>query len=97
MSPAPRIQRFPIPLGIHGAARPAWDPTGTRLAVIPETGLALIDLRAESVRALGDGRRAVRSMAWSPDGDGIAVALEDRDVQQLLRVDDGVELWVSAS
>jgi len=96
VSPAPRTDRFPVPLGIHGAAWPAWDPTGTRLAVIPERGLAIIDLRTESVRALGDGRRAVRSMAWSPDGHSIAVALEDRDVQQLLRVDDGVELWRSA-
>lgn len=98
VSPAPRtdLSRFPVPLGVHGAARPVWDPTGTRLAVIPETGLAIIDVRAESVRALGDGRRAVRSMAWSPDGYGIAVAHEDRDVQQLLRANDGVELWRSA-
>jgi len=90
----------PLRLPVHYDARagvlPAWDPTGTRLALVAREGLVVLHVRGPEVRVLGGPRSCPRSIAWSPDGDTLAVAYDDRDFQRLLRVSDGVELWQSS-
>jgi WD40 repeat protein len=88
--------RLPVHYDALGGALPAWDPVGERLAVPTRGGLVVVHLREPEPLVLGGWRERARSMAWSPGGDTLAVAYDERDLQRLLRVVDCAEIWRSS-
>lgn len=78
---------------LAGPRQACWDPSGERLAVLVRDGIAVLAVGDPEVRLLRGSHADARAIAWSRDGAALAIACEERDVQRLVRVADGAELW----
>lgn len=71
----------------------SWDPTSARLAVGVRGGFVAVDIHDPVPKVIGEPNVPSRTLAWSPDGQTVVVAYDERDLQCLYSAINGEKHW----